>query len=124
MDSIVLADIAGGKIFCDFFGFVLPMDATLYAGAERNLKVKTVKVGKIKILAVRSFKAFQIRDIICALETGDSNVKLFSRKLSMHHGAIKPDDDLIHVAVKYVDKDYEALDSLGTEWWNSQRLNT
>jgi hypothetical protein len=122
MDSINLKDLAGGKIFCDFFGFVIPTDETIYPGAEKDLFIKSVKVGQVKVMAVRKFKVFQMRDVLCALETGEADVKLFTRRLSAHHGVIKPDDDLLHVAVKYTKKDFDVLNTMATEWWNVQQV--
>lgn len=118
--AIQLHDIAGGKVFTDFFSIILPPAENLFVGNVEELIIKSSKVGRVKIISVRKFQVHQLRDFVCALDSGNIDVKSYLRKLTINHGEQLPDDDLLHVIVKYQERDFDALSPMITDWWQSK----
>lgn len=117
-EKIIYQDCAGGKIFNDYFGVVLPFQDSLIIGETVEVFMKSVFLGKAQIISMRTFKAHEVRPVLSALETGDENVKHFFRKISSNYGVeVKPFNLMAHVVIRYNERNYEAMNELITGWY-------
>lgn len=116
-EKIIYQDCAGGKIFNDYFGTVLPFQDSLMIGETVEVFMKSVYLGKAQIVSMRTFKAHEVRPILSALETGNENVKHFFRKIETSYGEVKPFNLMAHVVVRYHQRNYEAMNELITGWY-------
>lgn len=123
MDEIVLRDISGGRVFCDFFSMVMVDEAIIFPGNILQIKVKSALLGNAEVLAVRHFKVHQTREFLAAAEIGEHSVKLFMKRIEMQSGKVAAGDKLVHVVFRYNTRNFEGMEELMTEWWNSQKLS-
>lgn len=126
MNRIEIYHNYNGKMFCDTFSHLEPLNPEIQLGEEYELWYRSLRLGTVEVRALRNVLFSRITPVLSMLYCGQP-LHFLSTMLNRQYnqGATHaPDAIFIHAVLGWTYRSIEIQSDLLKEWWDSKVLIT